>query len=137
MYFLPTLQGLALEEPKGSRREIIYFIGLFRHLQDLKLLCGRTNNPEEPVGDLTLIPSLVPPLQGLLTAKRMQVGLLKDMIDLFEGFRFHHMDLLEVDVMLLLLDACAKTLESVVLDPSDLRGEQLPPNIHGFWPTIL
>ena len=55
------------------------------------------------------------------------MGLLKDVIDLFGGFRFCHMDLFQVDGMRLLLGACAKTLESVVLDPTDPRGERLSP----------
>ena len=52
------------------------------------------------------------------------VGLVEDMIELFGGIRFRHMCLHNVDGMRLLLDACAKTLERVVLYPSD--GEQLP-----------
>jgi len=128
MYFLPTLRGLALKEPKGSRREVIYFIGLFKHLHDLKLLHGYTNSPEASAGDMTLVPSFVPPLRGLLTVRHPRVGLLKDMIDLFGGFRFRHMDLFGVDGVQILLGACAKTLESVVLQPSDHTGEQLPLN---------
>ena len=125
MQFLPTLRDLTLKEPKGSRREIIYFVGLFQHLQDLKLLYDRTGR-EEPGGDPTLIPPFVPPLRGLLTMRcSTGVELLRDMIDLFGGLRFRHMNLFQVDGTRLLLDACAKTLESVVLDPSDSRGEQL------------
>lgn len=126
--FLPTLRDLALEEPRGSRREIVYFIGLFQHLQDLKLLYGWIGR-EEPAGDLTLIPSFVPPLRGTLTIMiRYSAGveLLMDMINLFGGFRFRHMNLFEVEGTRLPLDACAETLESVVLDPSDPHGEQLP-----------
>ena len=130
MYFLPTLRGLALKEPKGSRREVIYFIGLFKHLHDLKHLHGYTNSPEGSAGDMTLVPSFVPPLRGLLTMRHPRVGLLKDMIDLFGGFRFRHMDLFGVDGngTRLLLDAGAKTLESVMLHPSDPHSEQLPLN---------
>ena len=53
------------------------------------------------------------------------VDLLKDMIDLFGGIRFRHMVLYDVPWMRRLLDACAKTLESVVLNPTDPVGEQL------------
>jgi hypothetical protein len=55
-----------------------------------------------------------------------RVGLLKDMIDLFGGLRFRYILLYDVDGMRLLLDACAKTLKVVVLDPTDPRGKQLP-----------
>jgi len=123
---LPTLQGLTLKEPIGSRRELIYFIGLFRHLQDLKLLYSQTNPGGEPQGDPTLVPPFVPPLQGSLTmGYSLGDGILKDMIDLFGGFRLRHVDLFAVRGVRLLLDGCAKTLESVVLHPSDPLGERL------------
>ena len=44
-----------------------------------------------------------------------EVELLKDMISLFDGLRFYHMDLLGVDGEWLLLDACAGTLEPLRL----------------------
>ena len=40
-HFLPSIRSLVLESPKGSCRQIIYFIGLFRHLDDLKLPCDQ------------------------------------------------------------------------------------------------
>ena len=124
--FLPTVRSLALEAPKGSRRQIIYFIGLFQHLQDLELFYNNPSSWEDPVGDPTLVPAFVPPLQGWLKISRFKkVGLLKDMIDLFGGLRFRCINLDDVDEMRLLLDACAKTLEVVVLNPTDPRGEPL------------
>jgi hypothetical protein len=33
--FLPTLRSLNLTEPMGSNRQIVFFIGLFQHLEDL------------------------------------------------------------------------------------------------------
>lgn len=122
--FLPTLRDLALKDPKGSSRQIIYFVGHFQHLQDLKLVYS--SRAVEPVDNLQFIPPFVPPLRGSLIIKRITgAGLLKDMIELFRGIRFHHMDLFDVDGMRLLLDACAGTLESVVLDPRDRYGELL------------
>jgi len=119
-----TAQSLVLREPRGSRRQIIHFIGLFQHLQDLELTYDKAKSEEEPVDDLTLIPSFVPPLRGWLTIRCFtRVGLLKDMIDLFGGIQFRYMYLFNVEGMPLLLDACAKTLEMVVLDPADPRGE--------------
>ena len=46
-----------------------------------------------------------------------KVDLLKGMINLFGGIRFCCVDLFCVDGMRLLLDVCAETLETVVLDP--------------------
>jgi len=54
-------------------------------------------------------------------------GLLKDMIDLFRGLRSRYIILYDVNRMWLLLEACAKTLKIVVLDPADLCGERLSP----------
>ena len=125
-HFLPTLRSLTLREPKGSSRRIIYFIGHFQHLQDLKLIYDRDTLQGEMAGDPTFVPPFVPPLRGSLTVAHLtSVDLLKDMIELFGGFRFRSMNLLDVYGMELLLDACAETLESVVLHPTDPRGESL------------
>jgi len=122
--FLPTVRELCLDEPKGSRRQIIYFIGLFEHLEDLCLLYTGHSSGAEPADDPTLTPSFTPPLGGQLRLSYFRrVGLLKDMIDLFGGIRFSSMDLLDVDGMPLLLGACAETLETLLLYPSDPRGE--------------
>ena len=125
-YFLPTVRELCLKEPRGSRRQLIHFIGLFEHLEDLDLLYNGSSPQDEPADDLTLTPAFAPPLGGKLRlASFKRVGLLKDMIDLFGGIRFFSMDLFDMDGMSLLLDACAETLETLVLYPSDPRGEQL------------
>jgi len=123
-HFLPTVRDLTLRAPKGSRRQIIYFIGLFQHLEDLQLLYDSVDTQDEPVDDLTLIPPFAPPLRGRLTIKNStRVGLLKDMIDLFGGIRFRQLDLFNVVGMRLLLDSCTKTLKILRLHPSDPRGE--------------
>jgi len=123
-HFSLTVRSLALREPKGSRRQIIYFIGIFQHLEDLKLLYDQFDPQEEPVDDLMLIPPFAPPLRGQLTMMSFtRVELLKDMIHLFGGLRFCRMDLFNVDGMRLLLDTCANTLEMLRLHPADPRGE--------------
>ena len=50
---------------------------------------------------------------------------MKDMIDLFGGIRFRYMDLFNVAGTRLLLDACAETLETLRLYPTDPRGKKL------------
>ena len=127
-HFLPTVQELCLREPEGSRRQIIYFIGLFKHLEDLYLLYDNDYLPEEPADDLSLTPPFIPPLRGWLKLTSFRrVGLLKDMIDLFGGIRFRWMDLYNVEGMPLLLGACAKTLRTLMLHQNDPRGEQFSP----------
>ena len=124
--FLPTVRSLSLRKPRGSCRHIIFFVGLFQHLEDLTLLDGTLPFwKEEPMDDLTLIPPFAPPLQGrLVMASFRRVGFLKDMIALFGGIRFHYMDLFDVGEMELLLNACAETTKRLRLYSADPQGEQ-------------
>ena len=122
-HFFPTLRSLTMGEPKGSRRQVIYFIGLFQHLEDLEILYDKAGPEERPEDDLTLVPSFVPPLRGRLAMHSTSVDLLKDMIGLFRGIRSCYLDISNVDGTPLLLDACAETLETLRLHPSDSHGE--------------
>ena len=54
-----------------------------------------------------------------------EVGFLKEMIEVFGGIRFRHMDLFYVNGISLLLGACAETLETLRFYPTDVCGEQL------------
>lgn len=84
------------QEPKGSRRQIIYSIGLFQHPEDLKLLYDRAHDVEPLDGPSLGILPFVPPLRGLLMVTWFtRVSLLMDTIDLFGGITFRHMDLIE------------------------------------------
>jgi len=128
LYFrclLPTVRSLALREPRGSYRQILYFVGLFQHLEDLKLLFGpKSSIPEEQENDLTLTPPFAPPLRGQLTMTFIRsVVFLKDMIDLLGGIQVRQLDLFYVDGMSLLLDACAEALETLRFHPDDHHGE--------------
>jgi len=121
-----TVHSLALREPEGSRRQIIHIIGLFKHLEDLKLLYDIVDFRDEPADDPTLVPPFIPPLRGRLTVTYFtRVGILEDMIDLFGGIRFRYMDLFNVNGMRLLLDTCAETLETLRLYPTDPCGREL------------
>ena len=119
-----TLRSLTLKQPIGSDRQIVFFIGLFPHLEDLTLDPSRKSSLEK-LGDRTLVPPFVPPLRGWLTASYLGGdGLAKAMIDLFGGVRFRHMNLDGMDGAQHLLYACADTLETFQLRPADLRGER-------------
>ena len=136
-HFSPTLRSLALRGPKGSCRQIIYFIGFFRHLEDLKILfkteTSIPHSQKEVIDYLTPAPRFTPPLRGRLTMRfSREVELLKLMINLFGGLRFHSMDLYHVDGTQLLLDLCAETLETLRLFQC---GEQLPPRGIQLYPT--
>ena len=124
-HFLPTVRSLALNSPIGSNRDIIFFIGLFQHLEDLTLRNVRFESRGGDLqDDLTLIPSSSPPLRGRLIVLRVKrFGFLKDMIHLLGGFRFKHVHLFDVGETRLLLNTCAETLETLRLYPTDPRGE--------------
>jgi hypothetical protein len=124
-HFSPTLRFLALSKPKGSCRQILYFIGLFPNLQDLKLHCYPFRGTRKSTADAALVPLSIPPLRGrLMLTDFERPSLVRDMITLFGGLRFRHMDLFMVNCVRLLLDACAETLETLRLYPTDPYGEE-------------
>ena len=118
-HLFPSVRSLSLRNPEGSNREVIYFIGLFQHLEDLKLLDYYSYSHDD-----TLVPPFTPPLRGRLTVRCYRSGgLAKEMIDLFGGIRFRYMDIYGVGPeSRLLLRACATTLETLRLHSAD-RGE--------------
>jgi len=125
-HFSPNLRFLALTEPVGSCRQILYFIGLFPNLQDLKLHYPFPRDEPDGTVDTTFIPLSKPPMCGRLTLTCFtRENLVKDMIDFFGGLRFRRMDLFRVRCVQLLLDACTETLETLKLYPSDPYGEEL------------
>jgi len=127
--FAPTLQFLALSEPKGSCREILYLIGLFPNLQDLKLCYPFPVEEQETTADVALVPLSVPPLHGRLTLTCFtRKKLIQDMIAFFGGLRFRRMDLFRANCVRLLLDTCAETLETLRLYPTDPYGEDFSAN---------
>ena len=123
-HFAPTLRFLALKKPGGSPRQILYFIGLFPNLQDLKLFYSIPEEDPESTADADLIPLTVPPLRGRLTLTCLAgERLVKEMIAVFGGLRFRSMDLFRVTCTRLLLGACAETLETLRLYPTDVEGK--------------
>ena len=116
--FLPTLRSLALRGPRGSHSEILYFVGLFQHLEDLKLCYKPCRRFRFPMNGPPLIPLFAPPLRGRLTMTSVSnINLLKDMVHLFGGIRFRYMDLFDVETEQFWIDACSGTLETLRLYP--------------------
>jgi len=125
--FAPTLRLLALRNPIGSSREILYFIGLSPNLQDLRICYDFPMEKQEGTAGADLTPLSVPPLCGRLTLVCFtKEKLVKDMITFFGGLRFRYMELFDVKGVRLLLGACADTLEGLRLYPTDPYGEFLP-----------
>lgn len=117
-HFAPALQDLCLIEPCGTYRQILYFIGLFPKLQNLRLSYLRFVTEHESSAE-QLIPLSAPPLCGTLVFKRYNgEALVKGMIEFFGGLRFRYVNILQVDCTGLVLEACAETLEKLRLCPS-------------------
>ena len=130
-HFLPTVRELILVRPKGSCRQIICFVGLFRQLEDLEFYNG-VDSQGEPADSPTPVPPSVPPLRGqLVVACFSQVDLLEAMINLFGGIRFRSMVLLDADGTRLLLDSCAETLEVLRLSHRSVEAERR--QVDGFF----
>ena len=124
-HFSPTLRFLALSKPDGSCRQVLYFIGLFPNLQDLKLHSFLFIDTQKNTADATLVPPSIPPLRGRLTFTEVtRWGFVGDMVALFGGLRFRYMDLFRVNRMWFLLGACANTLETLRFYPTDPYGEE-------------
>jgi len=135
-HFIPTVRSLALEDPKATCRQLVYFIGLFERLEDLELfrfLSRPHSFPEEDQRDgRGLIPPFIPPLRGRLTIMDSKgADILEEMIDRFGGIRFRWVNLYEVDEMQPLLSACAKTLETLRLYPAYPCGEEI--TLNSVW----
>ena len=102
-HFSPTLRFLALRDPYGSCRQILYFIGLFPILQDLKLCYEPPEDELKSAADATLVPLSISPLRGWLTLTCFTgENLVKDMIFFLGGLRFRHVDLFRVKCVRLL-----------------------------------
>ena len=111
-------------KPKGTPRQILYFIGLFPSLQVLGIYRSPPEKEPGSGSDADLVPLSVPPLRGQLSLENFgNVGLVKEMIVLFGGLRFRSMDLRSVNCTQLLLEACAETLEALRLYPTYTRGK--------------
>ena len=113
-HFAPTLQSLTLWRPQASCRQILYFVGLFKELRDLKLVnFGDRWEDEIPA---TLTPLSRPPLDGWLTLGNFSgEKFVVDMIALYGKLRFRSVSLWKVQHTRRVLDECADTLETLQL----------------------
>jgi len=118
--FAPKLQTLALDSPRGARRDLLSFIGLFPNLDNFKLRYDRTDGGI-PGHSPVLQPA--PSMRGCLTM-RLFGGerFLRDLSELCGGLRFHSVDLAGEDGAQFLLDICAETLETLRIRPHGWTG---------------
>jgi hypothetical protein len=125
----PTLRSLTLRQPKASCRQLLYFIGLFPELQDLKLSKFRPTKEDWTTDKSALIPPSKPPLGGWLTLMSYNgEEFVNEMTALYGKLSFRHVNISHSDWECAqeVLGGCAKTLETwelVLKTGHDLYGE--------------
>ena len=119
--FTPTLRSLILRTPRSNHRQLLYFLGLFPNLDDLKLIF---THKWPVIPDLAPVPQLALSLRGRLTLKGFGEEVpMRSLSELSGGLRFRYMDLLNVDDVRFLLDTCADTLEALRVHPVGWAGK--------------
>ena len=110
--FMPTLRSLALTNPWGTCTQLLYFIGLFPNLDNLKLTDNRLEGREPAPA---LVPRSTPPLRGGLALIRFRDrGFIEGLFRLSGGLRFRYVDVVWVGPgTRFLLESCAETLETL------------------------
>ena len=118
-HFSPILRSVALSAPRGTLRQLLDFFGLFPMLDDVEISNYHTWAGEhEHEASNTMLGPAEGRLQGRLTLKHFgDEGLLKDMIVIYGGMRFTSMDLHDAQGAQLVLETCADTLETLVIQP--------------------
>jgi len=118
--FTPTLRSLTLRTPRGNHNQLLYFLGLFQNLDDLKLIYTHAWVLEP---DPAPVPQSPLSLEGRLTLKGFNGEvLMRSLSRLSGGLRFRYMDLLDVGGARSLLEACADTLEALRVHPVGWTG---------------
>ena len=130
-HLAPTLQSLTLFKPKASCKQILYFIGLFKTLRNLKLIRFREEFENETSEDETLEDNATaavtprPLLDGWLTLGSCEgEKFVVEMINLYGKLRFRCVNLYDVQSTQHILYQCMDTLETLQLEPClDCYGE--------------
>jgi hypothetical protein len=115
----PALRSLTLEQPEASYRQLLYFIGLFPKLRDLKLINFHPTTEDETAVKSTLVPPSKPPLDGWLTLAYCWGGgeFVNEIVALYGKLPFRCANLSCLKFTQRVLDECAETLETLQLYP--------------------
>jgi hypothetical protein len=125
----PTLRSLALRRPKASCRQLLYFIGLFPYLQDLKLFAFDPAKEDSTTDKLVLVPPSKPTLGGWLALISCNgEEFVNEMIAFYGKLPFRRVNISHSDweCAQRVLDGCVETLETWELvfgGGHDLYGE--------------
>jgi len=120
-HFSQTLRSLTLWQPYCTPQQLSHFLSFFPNLDDIGIRnpLMYTSNPIGP--DVELVPFSVPKLRGRLAiCGSPSVEIWSHIIASCGGLRFHHMDLhMSARYVPILINACAKTLETLRFDTMD------------------
>ena len=102
-------------------RRLSYFLSLFPNLDDIEILRNSVYIPYTAVPDTELIPFSAPKLSGKVTLSGFScVETWTHLIASCGGLRFRHMELrVNATCAPVLLEACAKTLETLRFNVAD------------------
>lgn len=122
-HFASALRSISLTISSGTHRQLLCFLALFPHLDDIEIEYYPTTKPDTTANpDSTVaVPFSAPSLRGQLKLTHfLSETIFRDMITLFGGLRFRYMDLFGVEGSRLLLEACADTLQTLRIYPAVL-----------------
>ena len=113
--FSPSLQSIALYDPRCTPGQLSHFLSLFSNLDDIEIRRTAPPMPDTTAPDSELVPFSAPKLRGRLTLYSFHwAEAWAYLITLCGGLRFRHMDLhWSTNCVPVLLEACAKTLETL------------------------
>jgi len=120
-HFSPTLRSLTLEAPRCTSRQLSHFFSLFPNLDNIEVRAFVFDGTGSP--DHGLVPFSTPKLQGQLTLSVFYgVETWEDLVASC-GLRFRSIHLHPVSNLApVLLAACAGTLETLRIEPSNELG---------------
>lgn len=125
-HFSPTLRSITLSNLHCTPRQLSYFLSFFSNLDDVEILNTFTYAPNPTISDTELVALSTPKLGGRLVLNGSSwVDTWTHLATSCGGLRFRYMDLRKsATCMPVLLEACAETLETLRLYPTqDLIGK--------------
>ena len=120
-HFSPSLRSIKLFKPRCTPRQLSYFLSLFPNLDDIGVWHTHTYVPDPTTPDTKLFLFSSPKLRGRLTLHFFRwVETWTHFVNLSGGLRFRYVDLRgSASCAPLLLEACAKTLETLRFNVPD------------------
>lgn len=117
-----TVRTLTLRYPKGSIKQLLCFISLFKSLENLAVDSIDRDFISE---DFTPVLETSPPLTGRLTLTGIfDQEFMSGLVSLQKGVKFRTVDLQFCGEVQVIVDGCAGTMERFICQPSDFHGRR-------------